>query len=266
MQIRFVPRANPSAASACNACGAPLQNGRCPRCGYNRQKEGQVVYSAFAGAAFPIQYTALGTATGAGKILTVPNISVKVGDTLFIHVAATGTDLIPSSAVWGSQVLTGISIGTGFTPAYILDAYVVTSTQATAQTLTVTNNNSDGDWTAVIIVSLNGSRSGDANTAVPGENSNRITAAPNSHVNNTLSFIGTFLESHAADIAGTWDAPVVPQQNGLIVGGAVGPGFFMHNTIELALANLPPATGPYGTVHKQLVSTTGWGVDSVTVK
>lgn len=94
----------------CNFCGAPLMSGRCPRCGYQRKKEGQSVYTAQVGG-FPggpgIQYVPLGTIWAAGTTVSIANVTMPARGLLCVYTVSVNDSSVGSFATvtWGAQAL-----------------------------------------------------------------------------------------------------------------------------------------------------------------
>lgn len=86
----------------CNFCGAPLFSGRCPRCGYERQKEGESIFSGFSeggGGAVGTIISPAGAGTSPGSTVTIPNITIPANAVLVVFAGITGDGPITASTV-----------------------------------------------------------------------------------------------------------------------------------------------------------------------
>jgi hypothetical protein len=91
----------------CNQCGAPMLGRKCLRCGWvsPRQSEASITSGGAPLPQYDDYYTAKGAFAGSGSSLTIPNIHIGKGNSLYLAILQVDSDGLSGgpTVTWNSQ-------------------------------------------------------------------------------------------------------------------------------------------------------------------
>ena len=217
----------------CAQCGAPIMGGRCPRC-RNEQRPlgGKIVYSANPGAGggggpLVIPVVSAGAATGFGTTVTIPNITILPGWTLFVYAGITGdtSETTRSTVTWGGISMSPTSQAYNFDNTLYADAFILYSALGGTGNIVATNADPQRD-VAFAVADTIGSLAGSSYQ----QSWFSFSASPTASASISIAIDPTDIEAHviwAKDAVvdpGVWGGGAVGGQ-GLAIGGTFGPGY-----------------------------------------
>lgn len=146
--LRQLPPIGTRWPDTCNLCGAPLMNRRCPRCGYERAKQGQSVFTGVHGETGIVvgpRIVALGAASGLGTSVTIPQVTVPADWMLIVFGGISGdTSQIDATLMtWGGTQLGSSNRIYNFDSTLYVDTQFLLVTPALAGTKDLVITNSD---------------------------------------------------------------------------------------------------------------------------
>lgn len=237
----------------CNYCAAPLQHGRCPRCNYRRQKEGQAVFNGFieaggGGTAPTTIITPVGGGTSFLSTVTISGVAVPAGAMLVVFAGITGdgSEATPSTVTFGGVPLAATQDHFNFDSTLYADCFFRPPTGSPASgTVVATNTDPALDVNFALVDLLFGPasyRQSWFNQSPAPQSSGSISIA----VDPTDSEYSVIWVRDAATDPGSWTG--VTPGGGLAIGGTFGKGWlssafriYATHSTEVATKAISPA-------------------------